>query len=124
MPVNAVGRQRGWREAGRRLLFRAHGASRRQTSRNRRSRRGGILAGLAAACASQGDPSAGEQGRVARVLDGDALALDTGLRVRLVEVESPRYDGWALRMWRFSSDRACARQAGSIRARLHQEASR
>ncbi|MEQ1607576.1 MAG: hypothetical protein ABL956_01170 [Hyphomonadaceae bacterium] len=61
---------------------------------------------------------------MARVLDGDALALDTGLRVRLVEVESPRYDGWALRMWRFSSDRACARQAGSIRARLHQEASR
>jgi len=59
---------------------------------------------------------------VARVLDGGALALDTGLRVRRVEVASPRYDGWALRMSRFGSDRAC--QAGSIRARLHQEASR
>jgi len=31
------------------------------------------------------------------VLDGDALALDTGLRVRLVEIEAPApgYDGGA-----------------------------
>lgn len=68
----------------------------------RTTRRGFVLAGLAAAgCAAQGDLSAGEQGRVARVLDGDALALDTGLRVRLVEVEAPApgYDGRADEPW-------------------------
>lgn len=48
-----------------------------------------MLAGLAAACSEQGDLAAGEQGRIARVMDGDALALDTGLRVRLAEVEAP-----------------------------------
>lgn len=58
------------------------------------SRRGFLLAGLAAAgssqaCSSQGDLTEGEGGRVARVLDGDSLALDTGLRVRLAEVEAP-----------------------------------
>jgi endonuclease YncB( thermonuclease family) len=65
------------------------GAWGRQKSGNVWSRRGFVLAGLAAACSQQGDLSAGEQGRVARVLDGDSLALDTGLRVRLVEVEAP-----------------------------------
>ena len=71
------------------------GAWGRQKSGNVWSRRGFVLAGLAAACSQQGDLSAGEQGRVARVLDGDSLALDTGLRVRLVEVEAstPGYDG-------------------------------
>ncbi len=71
------------------------GAWGRQKSENVWSRRGFVLAGLAGACSQQGDLSAGEQGRVARVLDGDALALDTGLRVRLVEVEAPApgYDG-------------------------------
>lgn len=53
-----------------------------------------MLGGLAAACSGQdsmnaGDLAQGEQGRVARVLDGDALALETGLRVRLAEVEAP-----------------------------------
>ncbi len=31
----------------------------------------------------------GEAGRIARVIDADSLALDTGLRVRLAEVETP-----------------------------------
>lgn len=97
MPANAAGRQRGWLEAGRRLWLSGMGAFTRQTLKNGWSRRGFVLAGLAAGCARQGDLSAGEQGRVARVLDGDALALDTGLRVRLVEVEAPApgYDGRA-----------------------------
>jgi endonuclease YncB( thermonuclease family) len=79
----------------------AHGASGRRTFGNLWSRRGVVLAGLAAACAQQGYLSAGEQGRVARVLDGDALALDTGLRVRLVEIEAPApgYDGRADEPW-------------------------
>ncbi|MEQ1784476.1 MAG: thermonuclease family protein [Hyphomonadaceae bacterium] len=49
----------------------------------------GVPGGLAAACSQQGDLAEGEGGRVARVLDGDSLALDTRLRVRLAEVEAP-----------------------------------
>ena len=49
----------------------------------------GLLGGLAAGCSQEGDLAEGEWGRVARVLDGDSLALDTGLRVRLAEVEAP-----------------------------------
>ena len=52
------------------------------------SRRGVLLGGLAA-CTAEPDLAEGEAGRVARVLDGDSLALDTGLRVRLAEVEAP-----------------------------------
>lgn len=53
------------------------------------------LAGLATGCSGEPDLAAGEAGRIARVMDGDALALDTGLRVRLAEVEapSPGYNG-------------------------------
>lgn len=40
-------------------------------------------------CAREPDLAAGEEGRVARIQDGDALSLDTGLRVRLAEVEAP-----------------------------------
>jgi len=54
------------------------------------------LAGLASlpllgvgGCSAQADLAAGEQGRVSRVLDGDVLALETGLRVRLAEIEAP-----------------------------------
>ncbi len=53
------------------------------------SRRAVLLGGLAAACSPEGDLAEGEQGRVARVMDGDALALDTGLKVRLAEIEAP-----------------------------------
>lgn len=47
------------------------------------------LAALGAGCSAQGDLAEGEQGRVTRVLDGDVLALETGLRVRLAEIEAP-----------------------------------
>ncbi|MEQ1784498.1 MAG: thermonuclease family protein [Hyphomonadaceae bacterium] len=61
---------------------------------NKWSRRGfmragllsGVIGGLSAACSQEGDLAEGDGGRVARVLDGDSLALDTGLRA---EVESP-----------------------------------
>lgn len=39
----------------------------------------------------------GEAGRVVRVRDGDALVLDTGLNVRLAEIEAPRR-GWKKRV--------------------------
>ncbi len=56
------------------------------------SRRGFLLAGLSGlvgGCAAESDLAEGEAGRVARILDADSLALDTGLRVRLAEVEAP-----------------------------------
>jgi endonuclease YncB( thermonuclease family) len=55
------------------------------------------LAAFAGGCGGQTDLSAGEQGRVSRITDGDALGLDTGLKVRLVEIEAPApgYDGRA-----------------------------
>ena len=56
------------------------------------SRRGVLLAGLTGlvvGCAAESDLAEGEAGRIARVLDADSLALDTGLRVRLAEVEAP-----------------------------------
>ena len=53
------------------------------------------LAALAAGCGAESDLVGGEQGRVARISDGDVLGLDTGLRVRLTEIEAPApgYDG-------------------------------
>ncbi len=50
---------------------------------------------LAAGCSAQSDLAGGEQGRIARITDGDVLVLDTGLRVRLAEIEAPApgYDG-------------------------------
>jgi endonuclease YncB( thermonuclease family) len=55
------------------------------------------VAGLCLGCSAQADLVAGEQGRVSRILDGDSLSLDTGLRARLVEIEAPApgYDGRA-----------------------------
>jgi micrococcal nuclease len=59
-------------------------------------RKGGLILGLLlglAACSAAKDPldelAAGERGRVVRVLDGDALVLDTGQSVRLVGIEAP-----------------------------------
>ena len=53
---------------------------------------GCLGAGFLTAC-SQGDPldhlAQGETGRVVRIIDGDALVLDTGLTVRLVGIEAP-----------------------------------
>lgn len=53
------------------------------------------LALLAAGCSADPDLTGGEQGRVSRITDGDVLGLDTGLRVRLTEIEAPApgYDG-------------------------------
>lgn len=45
--------------------------------------------GAAAACSRAPDLMKGESGVIARVSDGDLLALDTGLRVRLAEIEAP-----------------------------------
>jgi endonuclease YncB( thermonuclease family) len=55
----------------------------------------GGLALLAAGCTAEADLVGGEQGRIARITDGDLLGLDTGLRVRLAEIEAPTpgYDG-------------------------------
>jgi endonuclease YncB( thermonuclease family) len=56
-----------------------------------------IGATAAAACSPQADLSPGEHGRIARVTDGDVLGLDTGLKIRLAEIEAPApgYDGRA-----------------------------
>lgn len=48
-----------------------------------------MLAAVAAGCSREPDLVGGEEGRIARVSDGDLVALDTGLRVRLVEIEAP-----------------------------------
>jgi endonuclease YncB( thermonuclease family) len=71
-------------------------------------------------CSQQGDLSAGEQGRVARVLDGDSLALDTGLRVRLVEVEAPApgYDGRVDEPWAMEAKAVLAAAAVGRQAQL------
>lgn len=47
------------------------------------------LLAAAAACTREPDLRPGESGAVARVSDGDLIALDTGLRVRLAEIEAP-----------------------------------
>lgn len=53
----------------------------------------GLVLLCLAACNAAKDPledlAAGEHGRVVRVLDGDALVLDTGQSVRLVGIEAP-----------------------------------
>ncbi len=52
-----------------------------------------VLVPILAACGAARDPLAdldiGERGRVVRVLDGDALVLETGQSVRLVSIEAP-----------------------------------
>lgn len=47
-----------------------------------------LFGGLAAACSAEGDLAEGEHGRIARAMDGDPLALDTGLKAQLAEVEA------------------------------------
>ena len=52
-----------------------------------------LLACALAACGPRAkDLQAGEQGEVAKVLDGDTLELKSGLRVHLVSIEAPRED--------------------------------
>ncbi|MEO0548678.1 MAG: thermonuclease family protein [Pseudomonadota bacterium] len=54
---------------------------------------GRVLCGLGLGACSAGSPlpgmEPGEQGRVVRVIDGDALVLNTGQVVRLVGIEAP-----------------------------------
>lgn len=53
-----------------------------------------LLAALLAACGGPSGPAGlepGETGRVVRVIDGDALVLDTGQSVRLVGLEAPAF---------------------------------
>lgn len=64
-----------------------------------RTRSIGWLAGLAlallSACGPAGrDLEAGEKARVVKVLDGDTVELDSGLRVHLVSLEAPRDKAW------------------------------
>lgn len=48
-----------------------------------------------AGCGPQAkDLTKGERGRVARVVDGDTLELEGGLRVHLVSIEAPRETPW------------------------------
>jgi micrococcal nuclease len=53
------------------------------------TRRAVVAAGLAAACTPASDLTEGETGRIVRVGDGDLLRLDSGLEVRLSEIEAP-----------------------------------
>ncbi len=50
---------------------------------------GAACAGLFSSCAREPDLRRGESGTIARISDGDLLSLDTGLRVRLAEIEAP-----------------------------------
>ncbi len=51
-----------------------------------------VLIALAACGPQVGSLQRGEQGRVSRVINGDTLQLDSGLRVFLAEVNAPRGD--------------------------------
>lgn len=86
------------------------------------TRRGALagLAALAAGCSAEPDLSEGETGRIARVMDGDALALDTGLRVRLAEIEAPApgYGGRADEPFAIEARDALTRAALGRSARL------
>ncbi len=68
-------RQHGTLQSTRRALLRTAGAA-------------CLSAGLSA-CQRQPDLLEGEAGRISRISDGDLIALDTGLRVRLAEIEAP-----------------------------------
>jgi endonuclease YncB( thermonuclease family) len=78
------------------------------------------LAGLVAGCTGEPDLSEGESGRIARIMDGDALALDTGLRVRLAEIEAPApgYNGRADEPFAIEARGALTRAALGRDARL------
>ncbi|MBI1253587.1 MAG: hypothetical protein GC196_04490 [Hyphomonas sp.] len=89
----------------------------------------GLLFGLAA-CNAAADPldelAVGERGRVVRVVDGDALALDTGQSVRLVGVEAPPHRtatgrrGWLPRSSRALRGSALILEIGKSAAELCQ----
>ncbi|MEZ6030046.1 MAG: thermonuclease family protein [Hyphomonadaceae bacterium] len=86
----------------------------------RRRALAGGLAAMASGCSGEADLAGGESGRIARVMDGDALALDTGLRVRLAEVEAPApgYNGRADEPFAVEARDALTRAALGRQARL------
>jgi endonuclease YncB( thermonuclease family) len=96
MPLNHGGRQ-AWVQS----TFGAAGGgpglvgATRSGGRTTRRSFGLGLALIVAGCSAEPDLSGGEQGRIARITDGDVLGLDTGIRVRLTEIEAPApgYDG-------------------------------
>ena len=70
-----------------------------------------VFALLTAACGASGpldDLERGERGRVTRIVDGDALALNTGQSVRLIGIEAPalRPRGRDPESWAVESARA------------------
>lgn len=75
---------------------------------------------LTAACGPSGpldDLERGEKGRVVRIVDGDALALNTGQSVRLIGIEAPALrprgrgpDSWAVESSRALEDMTMGRQ--------------
>ena len=79
--------------------------------------------GVLASCGKP-DPLAaftpGEEGRVVRVIDGDALVLDTGLSVRLIGIEapSPAYKDREEQVWSTESRRSLEDMALGRRVRL------
>jgi len=91
----------------------------RQFSITRRAALAGIAV-IAGACSGEADLAEGERGRIARIMDGDALALDTGLRVRLAEIEAPApgYDGRADEPFSLEARAALERAALGREARL------
>jgi len=79
-----------------------------------------IFALLTAACGASGpldDLERGERGRVTRIVDGDALALNTGQSVRLIGIEAPALrprgrepDSWAVESSRALEDIVMGRE--------------
>lgn len=75
---------------------------------------------LTAACGASGpldDLERGERGRVTRIVDGDALALNTGQSVRLIGIEAPALrprgrepDSWAVESSRALEDIVMGRE--------------
>jgi endonuclease YncB( thermonuclease family) len=92
------------REASARHRDQFHSLTQTSSLRRRRGRGTGLhltrrtlllSAAALSDCSAQPDLSPGEQGRIARITDGDVLGLDSGLKVRLAEIEAPApgYDG-------------------------------
>ncbi len=51
------------------------------------------LAGLPAGCGSSGSPCGPTKGTVSRVIDGDTIELETGERIRYLNVDTPESTG-------------------------------
>jgi hypothetical protein len=96
MPANTPVRQRGWRAERADPVLAHEGRIAvdfdgvlAAGAWSRRTLPMACLGGLFAGCPAEPDPVEREAGRTARIPDADSLALDTGLRGRLAEVEAP-----------------------------------